>query len=134
VNPARAGTKAAPYYVREIGAGETAVIRLRLAPRGDLDAPLAAEFDRLFGERQQEADAFYRRVTPFEMPEDMRRVQRQAFAGMLWTKQYYRYMVHRWLVGDPAGPPPAMCCRCPTSGNIRGSPPGTRRSTRSPSR
>jgi hypothetical protein len=106
VNPARAGTKAAPYYVREIGAGETAVIRLRLAPRGDLDAPLAAEFDRLFGERQQEADAFYRRVTPFEMPEDMRRVQRQAFAGMLWTKQYYRYMVHRWLVGDPAGPPP----------------------------
>jgi hypothetical protein len=106
VNPAETGTKAAAYYLRRIEAGATAVIRLRLAPRGNLAMPLAAAFDRLVEERREEADAFYRRVTPFEMPEDMRRVQRQAFAGMLWTKQYYRYMVHRWLVGDPAGPTP----------------------------
>ena len=60
----------------------------------------------MFAQRQQEADAFYQRVTPFELPDDMRNVQRQAFAGMLWNKQYYRYMVNRWLEGDPAGPPP----------------------------
>ncbi len=108
VNPARVGTKAAAHYVREIGPGETAVVRLRLSARGDLDAPLAAEYDRLFAQRREEADAFYRRITPFEMPDDMRNVQRQAFAGMLWTKQYYRYFVHRWLAGDPAGPPPPV--------------------------
>ena len=107
VNPARTGTKAAPRYVR------------RDRRRRDGDHPAAARSTgqissirsapnstRLFAQRQHEADAFYQRVTPFEMPEDMRRVQRQAFAGMLWTKQYYRYMVHRWLEGDPAGPPP----------------------------
>jgi hypothetical protein len=106
VNPARTGTKAAAHYVREIGAGATEVIRLRLAPRADLEAPLGPAFDRCFEQRRQEADAFYRRVTPFAMPDDMRLVQRQAFAGMLWNKQYYRYLVHRWLEGDPVGPPP----------------------------
>ncbi len=54
---------------------------------------------RLFAQRKEEADAFYRRVTPFDIPADMRNVQRQAFAGMLWNKQYYRYMVERWLDG-----------------------------------
>jgi hypothetical protein len=106
VNPARVGTKAAVHYTRLIGAGESAVLRLRLAARGDLSAPPAGDFDALFAERVAEADAFYRRVTPFEMPDDMRNVQRQAFAGMLWNKQYYRFMVERWLSGDPAGPPP----------------------------
>jgi hypothetical protein len=106
VNPAQIGTKAAAHYVRNVGAGETAVIRLRLSMHGDLDAPLAAEFDRLFAQRREDADAFYRRITPFAMPDDMRNVQRQAFAGMLWNKQHYRYYVHRWLDGDPAGPPP----------------------------
>ena len=79
----------------------------------------------------------------------MRNVQRQAFAGMLWSKQYYRFFVNRWLEGDPAQPPPprdagadatttggtsppATCCRCRTSGSTRGSPRGTWRSTRSP--
>mgnify|MGYP003694131427 CR=1 FL=1 len=60
----------------------------------------------LFDLRRQEADDFYARVTPFELPEDMRNVQRQAFAGMLWNKQHYHYSVHRWLDGDPVGPPP----------------------------
>ena len=106
VNPAHVGSKAAPWYVREIGAGASSVVRLRLATHPDLDAPLRTDFERVFALRQAEADAFYHRVTPFEMPDDMRRVQRQAFAGMLWTKQYYRYRVNRWLDGDPAGPPP----------------------------
>jgi hypothetical protein len=106
VNPMRTGTKAAPHYVRLIGSGETAVIRLRLTATGEAADLLGAGFDATFARTRAEADAFYHRVTPFPLPEDMRNVQRQAFAGMLWNKQYYRYMVNRWLAGDPTGPPP----------------------------
>jgi hypothetical protein len=106
VNPEQFGSKAAVHYVREIAPGETAELRLRLCDQGLLQPPLGTRFDSTFHLRQQEADAFYRRVTPFEIPEDMRNVQRQAFAGMLWTKQYYRYLVNRWLEGDAAAPPP----------------------------
>ena len=60
----------------------------------------------MFAQRKQEADPFYQRITPFELPADVRNVQRQAYAGMLWNKQYYRYLVERWLEGDPAEPPP----------------------------
>jgi hypothetical protein len=106
VNPEHTGSKAAVHYVREIGPHATAVLRLRLTDRADLPQPFGAEADHTFDLRRQEADAFYRRVTPFEIPEDMRNVQRQAFAGMLWTKQYYRYLVNRWLEGDAPAPPP----------------------------
>jgi hypothetical protein len=106
VNPAQTGTKAAAHYVLDIGAGESAAIKLRLSNAGQQPHPLSNQFDALFELRRQEADAFYTRVTPFALPEDMRRVQRQAFAGMLWSKQYYRFMVRHWLDGDPAGPPP----------------------------
>ena len=106
VNAEGVGTKAAPHYIRVVGAGETATIRLRLSNAGASAAPPGGEFDAVFELRKEEADAFYRRVTPFALPEDMRRVQRQAFAGMLWSKQYYHFLVHRWLEGDPASPPP----------------------------
>ena len=106
VNPVQTGSKAAPLYIRTVGPGETAVLRLRLASAGDVSAPLGKGFDAMFARRKQETDAFYQRVTPFALPDDMRNVQRQAFAGMLWSKQYYRFMVHRWLEGDPLGPPP----------------------------
>ena len=106
VNPARAGTKAAARYARIVGAGETMSIRLRLGRANGSTAPLGAEFDAIFALRKEEADEFYRRVTPFALPEDMRNVQRQAFAGMLWSKQYYHFLVRRWLDGDPSGPTP----------------------------
>jgi Mannosylglycerate hydrolase MGH1-like glycoside hydrolase domain len=106
VNPAHTGTKAAPHYVLMIGAGETVSVKLRLSSAGDLRTPLGDEFDATFAQRKQEADDFYQRVTPFDLPADMRNVQRQAFAGMLWNKQYYGYSVREWLAGDPAGPPP----------------------------
>lgn len=105
VNPDRVGTKVALHYVMPIGAGATAVLRLRLCD-ATVTQPFGAEFERTFETRQREADEFYARVTPFPLPDDMRRVQRQAFAGMLWSKQYYRYFVHQWLDGDPAGPTP----------------------------
>ncbi|MFO1306507.1 MAG: glucosidase [Burkholderiales bacterium] len=109
VNPAHTGTKAAPRYVFSVGPGETATVRLRLCAADAAKAPEAAlgpDFDATFALRRGEADAFYKRITPFDLPDDVRNVQRQAFAGLLWSKQYYRYMVERWLEGDPAGPPP----------------------------
>jgi len=106
VNPDKAGTKAAAHYLRQVPAGASTVLRLRLCTNGALAAPLAKDFDATFDLRLREADAFYHRVRPFELSEDMRNVQRQAFAGMLWSKQYYRYMVNRWLNGDKAGPVP----------------------------
>ncbi|MBE0619077.1 MAG: glucosidase [Burkholderiales bacterium] len=106
VNPAHVGSKAAARYERVVGAGETVTIRLRLGSADAAPAPLGDAFDAIFALRKDEADAFYQRVTPFALPEDMRNIQRQAFAGMLWSKQYYHFLVRRWLDGDPAGPPP----------------------------
>jgi hypothetical protein len=106
VNPSRVGSKAAPHYVFPVGPGETVTVRLRLCTDGALAQPFSEAFDATFAQRQQEADTFYQRITPFDIPADMRNVQRQAFAGMLWNKQYYRYMVERWLAGDPAEPAP----------------------------
>ncbi len=106
VNPGGFGSKASPSLQRTIGAGQSVELRLRLANAAGLADPLGPAFDALFAQRRAEADAFYRRVTPFDMPEDLRRVQRQAFAGLLWSKQWYHFAVQRWLDGDPAQPPP----------------------------
>jgi len=120
VNPAQEGSKAAPHYRAEVEPGQTWVVKLRLANRGDIvnalgsepgNAPGTDSFDAIFEQRRQEADAFYHRVTPFDMPDDLRRVQRQAFAGLLWSKQWYHFSVHRWLKGDHAGPPPPQARR-----------------------
>ena len=113
VNPDRSGTKAAAHYLLTIGAGETRTIQMRLSDtslcppsQGELGGSPFDTFDATFSTRQQEADEFYQRITPFPLSEDMRNVQRQAFAGMLWSKQYYHYIVEDWLKGDPAAPPP----------------------------
>ncbi len=106
VNPQAVGSKATLQYVRRVGAGETAVLRLRLDATGASAVTPFEGFDAVFDLRRQEADAFYARVTPFPLPEDMRNVQRQAFAGLLWNKQFYHFIVSHWLEGDPAGPPP----------------------------
>src|SRR4029453_360058 len=106
VNPAREGTKAALCYRRELASEETWVVKLRLARSATSPEPLGAPFDEIFQERQCETDEFYNSVTPGSLTEDARNVQRQAFAGMLWSKQFYHYVVQEWLDGDPAGPPP----------------------------
>jgi hypothetical protein len=105
VNRANLGTKAAPHYRRTVAPGQAWVLKLRLTNDGAALAGLGEDFDALFVQRIAEADAFYRRVTPYAMSDDLRNVQRQAFAGLLWSKQYYRYFVDRWLKGDAAGPP-----------------------------
>lgn len=104
VNPARTGTKAAAHYVLTLAAGATQQVRLRLGPAG-LAQPFA-DFAELLGQRQAEADEFYAEIQHGIVDADARLVQRQAFAGMLWGKQYYNYNVPRWLAGDPAQPAP----------------------------
>ncbi|MBV9547224.1 MAG: glucosidase, partial [Chloroflexi bacterium] len=105
VNRERVGTKAAAQYTFSIPAGETVTVTLRLADR--LRAAPLADADQVLALRQAEADAFYDAQFGAEhMSDDERRVQRQAFAGMLWSKQFYFYEVEEWLDGDPAGPTP----------------------------
>ncbi|HNP70504.1 MAG TPA: hypothetical protein PLO33_07300 [Kouleothrix sp.] len=123
VNPAEAGTKAAAHYQLAIGPGETATIRLRLLHTKDASpttsdenerrhlllgaSPLVfGDFDTLFAQRIAEADAFYAALQPATLSDDERMIQRQAFAGMLWSKQFYHYDVDLWLRGDPGQPAP----------------------------
>lgn len=105
VNQAQHGTRAAAHYMLTIDAGGQATIRLRLSA-GLAPADPFADFDTIRAERQAEADLFYATIQPALATDDEKRVQRQALAGMLWSKQYYYYDVSRWLAGDPNQPPP----------------------------
>ncbi len=106
VNPESVGTKAAARYRLTVPAGEERVIRLRLSAVVNGAAALGADFDALFARRIAEADEFYAPLAAPETSDDERLVQRQAFAGMLWSKQFYHYDVRLWLTGDPGQPEP----------------------------
>ena len=106
VNPAQRGTKVAGNYKVAIFGGESKQIRLRLSNQS-LTEPFAG-FDEIFEKRIDEADDFYAQLQSQMTDEDAKNVQRQALAGMLWTKQFYYYDVSDWLNGDadePAPPP-----------------------------
>ena len=108
VNPAGSGTKAAAHYNTTVLPGQSVIFHLRLAAAFEqhlLEAPFA-DFDAIFEHRIDEANEFYSVVLPEKMPDDEKAIARQAYAGMLWTKQYYHYVVSDWLEGDPAEPPP----------------------------
>jgi hypothetical protein len=98
------GTKAAAHLHVTVAPGASATIRLRMRPEMGEDA--FAWFDSLMETRRTEADEFYAAVQRCIVDPDARHVQRQAFAGMLWCKQYYGFDVRRWLDGDAAQPPP----------------------------
>jgi hypothetical protein len=105
VNPAEEGTKAAIHYVLSIPAGEERVVRLRLSQRGAGGSRgIGAEFDRIFEDRIRETEEFYRERLPEAATEDEMRVLRQGYAGLLWSKQFYNYVMRDWLEGDPAQP------------------------------
>ena len=106
VNPDRVGTKFAAHYTLNLEGGETTGIQLRLSNQSDLQTPFGQEFNDIFQVRQQEADEFYQRVSPAPKSSQLENVERQAFAGMLWNKQYYYYVVDAWLAGDPIYPDP----------------------------
>jgi hypothetical protein len=106
INPEQTGTKVAAHYVLEIEAGQSATLRVRLS-----DWPLTApgvgqDFDDVFAVRRREADEYYATVIPGELSPDAQLVMRQSLAGMLWSKQFYHYVVKEWLEGDPGQPPP----------------------------
>ncbi len=111
VNPNQSGTKAAARYHLTIAAGATAVIKLRLTNDIAPKPALSFQFDEIFAARIREADEFYHAITPANLGDDLRNIQRQAFAGMIWTKQYYGYNVRRWLRGDPGMPEPPRARR-----------------------
>ncbi|OGR80352.1 MAG: glucosidase [Elusimicrobia bacterium RIFCSPLOWO2_02_FULL_39_32] len=106
VNPDRTGTKASAYYLINVAPQGTKTIQLVLTPQTK-SRPFGAAFKKTFELRQREADDFYKNLCPYPMMEDMKNVQRQAFAGMLWTKQFYHYVLEDWLKGDPTQPAPA---------------------------
>ncbi len=107
VNPARVGTKAAALYRLDIAAGESRVVRVRLTAESEVGAqPLGDTFDATFQARIDEADAFYATRIPPALSADERAVMRQAFATLLWSKQFFHYDVRAWLEGDPAHPTP----------------------------
>ncbi len=104
-NPLERGTKSCLHYVRTVPAGGSTVIRLRLC-QGDVTDPLKS-VDKVVANMLKEADEFYAGIHPKGASEDECRVQRQAFAGMMWSKQNYIFDVDRWFKGDdPRLPPP----------------------------
>lgn len=120
VNPAKRGTKAAAYGLMVIPADGTRTMRLRLTRDRELPGaakdkngkPIASmfrkhafdDFEAIFKERIREADEFFAsRIEDSHSP-DRRQIMRQAYAGLLWTKQFYHYVVSTWLKGDPAWP------------------------------
>ena len=107
INPARRGTKVAGHYQREVPPGGSVTVRVRLCV-GAAKTPGFAGFDALVAMRREESDAFYAVLQAGVADEDLRLMQRQAFAGMLWSKQYYGYDVAEWLDGDPRQPPPPL--------------------------
>jgi hypothetical protein len=107
VNPGREGTKAAALFRLSIPAGGETVLKLRLASEtGQPKEPFGRDFDRVFAKRLVEADAFYRDRLPDQLTEKERGVARQAYAGLLWSKQFFHFSVKDWLEGDPSQPPP----------------------------
>jgi len=106
VNPAQTGTKASAHYELNLAAGASEMIRIRLTDTISSSGVAAHPFDDVFAERQNEADEFYATVIPPDLSPDGKNVMRQAIAGLLWSKQFYHYIITEWLSGDPASPPP----------------------------
>ncbi|MBK7403832.1 MAG: glucosidase [Phycisphaerales bacterium] len=106
-NPAQTGTKAAAWHRVRLPPGGSVTLRLRLREATEgVPAGFGAEFDSVCIRRRAEADEFYAAKIPAHLSPEHRRVSRQAFAGLLWTKQFYHYIVHDWLAGDPNQPDP----------------------------
>ncbi len=106
VNPTLVGTKSSAVYKLTLASNETKEIRLRFSSNTSISAPFANDFEAVFDKRITEADEFYESLAPETLNDEQKSIQRQAYAGMLWGKQYYNYVVADWLDGDPAGPPP----------------------------
>jgi len=106
VNPQRKGTKCSAHFALDLGPGEERVVRLRLRAGEPAPAePFGEAFERTLASRRREADEFYAAL-PGPSDPGARLVARQANAGLLWSKQFYHYVVEDWLAGDSGQPPP----------------------------
>jgi hypothetical protein len=106
VSEAGVGTKAAAWFETTVPAGGSFEVRLRLSDRDLASGAAFADFEEIFALRKREADEFYEGVIPDELSSDAKNVMRQAFAGLMWSKQFYHYVVADWLQGDETSPPP----------------------------
>ena len=104
VNPEKVGTKAGVNYKLTISADGSATVKLRLC--NQIHKNPFQGFDQIFEKRIQETNEFYAEIQSEIKDDDAKDVQRQAFAGMLWTKQFYCYNIEQWLKGDPSQPEP----------------------------
>jgi mannosylglycerate hydrolase MGH1-like protein len=109
VSPEAKGTKAAAHYALTLDSHQTAVVRLRLTDKefsGKAGKPFAPQFEQIFSQRKLEADEFYSTIISPDLSPDAQSVMRQGFAGLLWSKQFYHYVIEQWLNGDPGQPTP----------------------------
>ena len=114
INPENKGTKAAARYILDLEPDESKSVYLRLCSQAVVDKGLRfadrsdfiAKCEAVFEKRKKEADEFYISITPKDLSVDAKNIMRQSLAGMLWSKQYYHYIVKDWLEGDPAFSPP----------------------------
>ena len=107
VNPNKTGSKAAAHFQKTLAPGEHFIVKFRFSDHPIKDPFI--NFDEIFSLRLDEANEFYDVIQPPSLSEDHRMIQRQAFAGLLWSKQFYHYSIELWLKGDPAQPaPPAV--------------------------
>ena len=104
VNPARVGTKAAAHFHGRVEPGRSMIVRTRFVNE-EMASPFG-DFDGVFAERIKETDEFHAAIQGPRLNDDERLVQRQAFAGLLWSKQFYHYSTELWLDGDPSAPAP----------------------------
>ncbi|REG94529.1 MGH1-like glycoside hydrolase domain-containing protein [Algoriphagus antarcticus] len=102
----QSGTKFSPLYQRNIGGGEQVIIRLRLC-KSAVENPFDEDFETIFKARKSESDIFYQTLTA-DISIDQAAIQKQALAGLLWSKQYYNYDVETWLEGDAKEPKPPV--------------------------
>ena len=100
------GTKCAALYRYRIPGERSETIRLRLTKKNISGNSFEEEFDKIYTQRRAEADEFYSKLAPPEPVSDVILVQRQAYAGLLWSKQYFNYEIETWLDGDEGQPPP----------------------------
>ncbi len=107
VNPQSIGTKVAPHYLHEFAPGESRTFNLRIYSESDAPKePFGESFDRIFNQRKKEADYFYNSRIPSQLSSEEKEVCRQGYAGLLWSKQFYHYVLKDWLDGDQFQPPP----------------------------
>jgi len=107
INPKQYGTKAAAHFRLTIPAGGEVSIPMRLVSREEKpERMFGDEFARIFDIRRQEADQFYADIVPRALAADEQLVARQGYAGLIWTRQFYHYIVEDWLDGDPEQPRP----------------------------